>query len=146
MSEKYAVMADAPWLASSTPRPRPSCSTAALLIAYGMAPAPLIYANTELTTTICPRLLITEFERGRHRVDDSSHVDGHDTAHLVGRECAECAATSEDACVGDRNIDARELLQRQAHRFLDRREVGDVAVHRQTMAPRESRRNRLRPG
>ena len=40
--DQYAVMADAPWLASSTPRPRPSCSTAALLIAYGMAPAPLM--------------------------------------------------------------------------------------------------------
>ena len=41
MSEKYAVMAVAPWLASSTASARPACSTAALLIAYGIAPAPL---------------------------------------------------------------------------------------------------------
>ena len=39
-----------------------------------------------------------------------------------------------------------DLLQRQAHRFLDRRKVGDVAVQRQTTVPRESHRNRLRPG
>ena len=57
--EKYAVSTLTPWSASSTLRARPSCSTAALLIAYGMAPIPLRKANTELTSTIWPRCAMT---------------------------------------------------------------------------------------
>ena len=54
------------------------------------------------------------------------------------------AAATEHARVGDHDIDAPEPLQRQAHGFLDRREVGDVALQRQTMARWEGRGNRLR--
>src|SRR6478735_10563601 len=52
------------------------------------------------------------FQSGRHRVDDSVDVDGHDTTHLLGCECAECAATTKHASVGDHDIDAPELLKR----------------------------------
>jgi hypothetical protein len=59
-SEKYEVRSETSWWASSTRSPRPSCSTAALLIAYGIVPMPLMKVNTELISTIWPRLATTD--------------------------------------------------------------------------------------
>src|SRR4051794_24053771 len=66
--------------------------------------------------------------RGRHRVDDSGHVDGQDTIDLAGCECAECAATAENTGVGDHDINTPKPLEGQANGFLDLFEDGDIAL------------------
>jgi hypothetical protein len=86
------------------------------------------------------------FQRGRHRVDDSIDVDGHDTTHLVGRQCAECAAPPEDSGVGDDDVDSRELLEGPPHGFPHGVDVGYVALQRSGMASRECLCNTLRCG
>jgi hypothetical protein len=83
-------------------------------------------------------------QRGRHRVDDPGHVDGHDTIHLVGRERAECAATAKNASVGNCDVDTPELLVGSAHRLLERIILGDIAFKRQSSAAWERRRNPMR--
>src|SRR6185503_7327118 len=67
------------------------------------------------------------FQRGRHRVDDSSHIDGHDTTDLLGGQCAECAAAAENAGIGNYDVDAPELLTSSGDGLLDGIDVGDIA-------------------
>jgi hypothetical protein len=55
---------------------------------------------------------------------------------LVGRECAECAATAENAGVGNRDVDAPELLMSSPHDVLDGSQMGHIAFQRQTSTVR----------
>src|ERR1700682_3261131 len=81
------------------------------------------------------------FQRGSHRVDDSSDIDRHDTTHLVGGECAERTAPAEDTGVGNGDVDAPELLMGAAHRLPEGIELGDIAFQRHAVAVWERRRN-----
>jgi hypothetical protein len=99
-----------------------------------MAPRPIDVGEHRAHQHDLPAAADHGFQRGRHRVDYSSHVDGHDTTHLVGRQCAECAATAENAGVGNCDVDAPELLMGSPHGLLDGIDVDDIAFQRQTVA------------
>src|SRR3954452_16760118 len=131
LSEKYTVMADAPWLANSTE------ATAELLhrsLAHRVRDGtrPINVGEHRSHQHDLPAAADHRFQRGRHCVDHTGHVDGHDSTHLVGRECAEGTATPENARVRDHDIDASELLACSPHHLLDRIELGDIAFQRQT--------------
>ena len=57
---------------------------------------------------------------------------------------AECAAAAKNTGVGNRDVDAPELLMSYPHSLLDGIYSGHIAFQRQTLAVWQRRRNFLR--